>query len=169
MHAYSPAGELLCSARRPAQGTLKMASLRSLCYNFSMLSIFPNLFTYSLLAPFLLRVVIGIIFIDLGYFKFGKEKPAWNMFFETIHFKPNYLFVILLAIIEIVSGAFLILGYLTQMAALIMAVILFAEAYVELRDGSILKRDIVFYTLLLVICVSLLLTGAGAFALDLPL
>ncbi len=91
------------------------------------------------------------------------------MFFETIHFKPNYLFVILLAIIEIVSGAFLILGYLTQMAALIMAVILFAEAYVELRDGSILKRDIVFYTLLLVICVSLLLTGAGAFALDLPL
>jgi uncharacterized membrane protein YphA (DoxX/SURF4 family) len=134
-----------------------------------MLSVFPNLFTYNLIAPFILRVVVGLIFLELGYLKLGKEKSAWNMFFETIHFKPSYLFVTLLAIIEIVSGAFLIVGYLTQLAALIMAIILFAEAYVELRDGTILKRDIVFYTLLLAICVSLLLTGAGAFAFDLPL
>ena len=134
-----------------------------------MLSVFPNLFTYNQLAPFILRVVIGIIFLDLGYLKLGKEKTAWNMFFQTIHFKPSYLFVTLLAVIEIISGAFLIVGYLTQIAALVMAIILFAEAYVELRDGAILKRDIVFYILLLAICLSLLLTGAGAFAFDLPL
>lgn len=134
-----------------------------------MLSIFPNLLTYGELAPFILRVIVGIIFLELGYLKLGKEKSAWKMFFETIHFKPAYIFVTLLAIIEIVSGAFLVVGYLTQLAALVMAIILFAEAYVELRDGEILKRDIVFYTLLLVICVSLLLTGAGAFAFDLPL
>lgn len=134
-----------------------------------MLSVFPNLFTYSELAPFILRLVVGIIFLELGYLKLGKEKSAWNMFFKTIHFRPSYFFVILLATIEIVSGAFLVVGYLTQVAALVMAVILFAEAYVELRDGSLLKRDIVFYTLLLVICVSLLFTGAGAFAFDLPL
>ena len=134
-----------------------------------MLSVFPNLLTYSQLAPFVLRIVVGLIFLELGYLKLGKEKSIWNMFFQTIHFKPSHFFVALLATIEIVSGAFLIVGYLTQLAALIMAVILFAEAYVELRDGAILKRDIVFYTLLLVICVSLLLTGAGAFAFDLPL
>lgn len=91
------------------------------------------------------------------------------MFFETIHFKPTQLFVTLLAVIEIVSGAFLVVGYLTQVAALVMAVILFAEGYVELKDGALLKRDIVFYTLLLVICISLLLTGAGTLAFDLPL
>ncbi|HAO64470.1 TPA: hypothetical protein DCQ44_00630 [Candidatus Taylorbacteria bacterium] len=134
-----------------------------------MLSVFPNLLTYQLLAPFILRVVVGIIFLELGYLKLGKEKSAWNMFFETIHFKPTQLFVTLLAVIEIVSGAFLVVGYLTQVAALVMAVILFAEGYVELKDGALLKRDIVFYTLLLVICISLLLTGAGTLAFDLPL
>jgi putative oxidoreductase len=134
-----------------------------------MLSVFPNLFTYSMLAPFILRVVVGVIFLELGYLKLGKEKSTWSMFFQTIHFRPSHLFVALLATIEIVAGAFLVVGYLTQIAALVMAVILFAEAYVELRDGSLLKRDVVFYTLLLVICVSLLLTGAGAFAFDLPL
>jgi uncharacterized membrane protein YphA (DoxX/SURF4 family) len=134
-----------------------------------MLSVFPNLLTYSQLAPFILRVIVGVIFLELGYLKLGKEKSAWNMFFQTIHFKPSHIFVALLATIEIVSGAFLVVGYLTQVAALVMAIILFAEAYVELRDGALLKRDIVFYTLLLVICVSLLLTGAGAFAFDLPL
>ena len=134
-----------------------------------MLSIFPELLTYNLLAPFILRVIVGIIFLELGYLKLGKEKPAWNMLFETIHLKPTHLFVTLLAAIEIVAGAFLISGYLTQLAALVMAIILFAEAYVELKDGALLKRDIVFYVLLLVICVSLLFTGAGAFAFDLPL
>jgi uncharacterized membrane protein YphA (DoxX/SURF4 family) len=134
-----------------------------------MLSAFPSLFTYSQLAPFILRLVVGIIFLELGYLKLGTEKTAWNMFFQTIHFKPSHLFVALLATIEIISGAFLVVGYLTQVAALVMAIILFAEAYVELRDGALLKRDIVFYTLLLVICVSLLLTSAGAFAFDLPL
>jgi putative oxidoreductase len=134
-----------------------------------MLSVFPNLLTYTHLAPFILRVVVGVIFLELGYLKLGKEKSAWNMFFQTIHFKPSYVFVALLAIIEIVGGAFLVVGYLTQVAALVMVIILFAEGYVELQDGALLKRDIVFYTLLLAICISLLLTGAGAFAFDLPL
>lgn len=134
-----------------------------------MLSVFPGLLTYDQLAPFILRVVVGLIFLELGYLKLGKEKSAWNMFFQTIHFKPSHIFVVLLATIEIVFGAFLITGYLTQVAAVGMAIILFAEAYVELRDGELLKRDIVFYTLLLAICISLLLTGPGAFSFDLPL
>ena len=134
-----------------------------------MLSVFPNLLTYSQLAPFILRVIVGVIFLELGYLKLGTEKTAWNMFFQTIHFRPSHLFVILLATIEIVSGAFLVVGYLTQVAALVMAIILFAEGYVELQDGALLKRDIVFYVLLLAICVSLLFSGAGKFAFDLPL
>lgn len=134
-----------------------------------MLSVFPNLFDYSLYAPLILRIVVGVIFLELGFLKLGKEKSTWNLFFQTIHFKPSYLFVAVLATVEIISGAFLVAGFLTQLAALVMAIILFAEAYVELRDGEILKRNIVFYILLLAICVSLLLTGAGERAFDLPL
>jgi len=134
-----------------------------------MLSVFPALFTYKLLAPFILRVIVGIVFLELGWLKLGKEKTAWHDFFEMIHFKPSYFFVTLLAVIEIVAGAFILTGYLTQLAALVMAIILFAECYIEMQDGSLLKRDIVFYLLLLAICVSLLFSGAGAFAFDRPL
>ena len=134
-----------------------------------MLNTFPNLLTYGIFAPFILRIIVGVILLELGYLKLGKEKGAWKMFFETIHFKPAHLFVTLFAAVEIVAGFFLITGYLTQISALVMSVILFAEAYVEFRDGTLIKRDIVFYVLLLAICLSLLLTGAGAFAFDLPL
>ena len=134
-----------------------------------MLSVFPSLLTYKMLAPFILRLVAGIILLDIGYLKLGKEKTAWHDFFELIHFKPSYFFVTLLAVIEIVAGTFILTGYLTQLAALVMAIILFAESYIEMKDGSLLKRDIVFYLLLLAICLSLLFSGAGAFAFDLPL
>ena len=134
-----------------------------------MLNILPDLLTYKMLAPFILRVVIALIFLELGYLKLGKEKTAWHLLFETIHLKPSYFFVMLLALIELVAGLFLLTGFLTQLAALVMAIILFAESYVEFKDGSLLKRDIVFYVLLLAICISLLFTGAGAFAFDLPL
>jgi len=134
-----------------------------------MLNIFPDLLTYKMYAPFILRVVVGVIFLELGYLKLGKEKAAWKMFFETIHLKPAHLFVSLFATIEIVFGSFLIFGYFTQIAALVMAIVLFAEAYIEMRDGTLIKRDIIFYTLLLVICVSLLFSGAGKYAMDIPL
>lgn len=134
-----------------------------------MLSVFPNLLTYQLLAPFILRLVVGLIFLDLGYLKLTKEKESWNLFFKTIHFQPTIVFVMIFAIIEIVGGLFLISGFLTQLVALIFAIILFAEAYIEIRDSQLIKRDIVFYLLLLIICISLLFLGAGAFAFDLPL
>ena len=43
------------------------------------------------------------------------------------------------------------------------------QFYIEYKDATILKRDLTFYTLVLAIAISLLLTGAGAFAFDIPL
>ncbi len=126
-----------------------------------MLSIFPAFFTYKLLAPFILRIILGIVFLELGYLKLGKEKKAWHDFFETIHLKPSYTFVTIMALIEIAAGCLILVGYMTQVAALVMSVILFAETYIEFRDGTLLKRDIVFYLLTLAICLSLLFSGAG--------
>jgi putative oxidoreductase len=134
-----------------------------------MLSIFPNLLTFSLLAPLILRLVVGLIFIDLGYLKLTKEKTVWKMFFETVHIKPTSVFVTIFALVELVGGVFLVLGFLTQLVALIFAIILFAEMFIEHRDNQLIKRDIVFYGLLLTICLSLLLLGPGVFAIDLPL
>lgn len=60
-------------------------------------------------------------------------------------------------------------GFYTQIAALILALITFAETYIEYKEPVILKRNFVFYILLLAISLSPLFSGAGAFAIDLPL
>ena len=134
-----------------------------------MLNTFPSLLTFSLLAPLILRVVLGLIFINLGYLELTSEKKRWADFFETVHIKPAVFFVILVGLIEIVGGFFLLAGFLTQVTALIFAIITFGEFYAEYREETLLKRDLIFYLLMFAISLSLLLSGDGIFAIDLPL
>lgn len=134
-----------------------------------MLNPFPDLLVYSLLAPFILRVVAGLIFMNLGVLAFKNEKERWIISLSTLNISNPKLAVKIFGAIEIISGISLILGFYTQIAALILALLTFAEAYVEYKDPTILKRNFVFYIMLLAITLSLLLSGAGAFAIDLPL
>lgn len=134
-----------------------------------MLNPFPDLLTYSFLAPFLLRVVIGIIFLDLGILKFKGERSRWIASFEALSLRPGAIFTSIYGIIEIIGGLLLIIGLWTQIAALIFVIFSGFELFIEWKESRILKRNIVFYTLILTISVSLLLTGAGAFAFDIPL
>jgi putative oxidoreductase len=134
-----------------------------------MLNTFPELLTYSTLAPFILRVILGLIFLDLAYLKIGKEKADWNRTFGALGLQPADTLVKLYALIEAIAGLLLIVGMYTQIAALVVVIFTGVETYLEWRDGNILKRNLVFYVLLFVIALSLLLTGAGAFAVDIPL
>jgi hypothetical protein len=52
---------------------------------------------------------------------------------------------------------------------LILILLTFCETYIEYKMPVVLKRNFVFYFMLLAIMLSLLLSGAGAFAFDLPL
>ena len=134
-----------------------------------MLNPFPELLSFSLLGPFVLRVVLGLIFIDLGILKFRGEKARWLASFETLNIHPADLMLAIYALLQIVGGVFLIAGFWTQVAALVLAVFSGIELGIEWRAREVLKRDLVFYLLLFVISVSLLFTGAGAFAFDIPL
>lgn len=134
-----------------------------------MLNPFPDLLTYSLLAPLLLRLVLGFIFVDLGILKTKGEKERWRATFEALHLKPADFFLPLYAFLQITGGILLILGLWTQVAALMFVIFTGAELYIEWRAKEILKRDLVFYLLLFIISLSLLFTGAGAFAFDIPL
>ncbi len=134
-----------------------------------MLNPFPELLTYSMIAPFLLRVVAGIIFINLGKLALQGERSRWLISLSTIKFPRPEVGVKILGILEILGGIMLLAGFYTQIAALVLAVLTFAEAFVEYKDPAILKRTLVFYILLLAISLSLLLSGAGAFAIDIPL
>jgi uncharacterized membrane protein YphA (DoxX/SURF4 family) len=134
-----------------------------------MLNTFPELLSLSGYGPFILRVVVGIIFLDLGFLKLKKEKARWIATFEALHINPSEFVVVLYGVLEIVGGGLLILGLYTQLAALAFAIFTGLELYIEWRDGLILKRGYIFYLLLFAISISILLTGAGNNAIDIPL
>src|SRR3989344_4096488 len=125
---------------------------------------FPELLYYSALAPLILRLIIGFIFIDLGFLKFGSEKERWLASFETLNLRPADLFLPLYALLQIAGGFFLVIGLWTQIAALAFVIFTGIELYVEWKAREILKRDMVFYILVFAISISLLLTGGGAYA-----
>jgi len=134
-----------------------------------MLNPFPELLTYSFFAPFILRVVVGLIFVDLGMLKFRGEKERWLASFETLNLRPADLLLSLYAALQIIGGIMLLVGLWTQVAALAFVIFTGTELYIEWKAREILKRDLVFYALIFAISLTLLLTGAGAFAIDIPL
>lgn len=134
-----------------------------------MLNPFPELLTYGLLSPFILRVVVGFIFVNLGLLAFKGEKERWVISLATLNVPNPKVAVKIFGAIEFIGGVMFLLGYYTQIAALALALLTFAEAYVEYKDPAILKRNFVFYILIFAITLSLLFSGAGAFAIDLPL
>lgn len=137
-------------------------------YNM-ILNTFPELLTYSALSPFILRVIIGFIIINLGFLKLGKENKDWQKLFETISFYPAKYFVKFLASIEIIGGLMLLSGAYTQIVAMIFSIVFFCEAILEYREESLENRNLPFYILIFAISLSLIFSGAGAFAFDLPL
>jgi uncharacterized membrane protein YphA (DoxX/SURF4 family) len=134
-----------------------------------MLNPFPELLAYSLFAPFILRLAAGFIFINLGHLKLASERSRWVLSFEGLRLKPALFFVKTVALLEFGGGILLVLGFYTQIAALILAIITFGELYIEYKEETLLKRNLAFYLLLFVISFSLLLSGAGKPAIDLPL
>lgn len=109
------------------------------------------------------------MFVNLGFLKFQSEKRKWLVSFEALGLHPTDLFVPLYASLQLIGGLLLLIGLWTQAAALVFVIFTGIELYVEWQTREILKRDIVFYLLIFVISLSLLLTGAGAYAIDIPL
>ena len=124
---------------------------------------------YSFFAPLLLRVVLGLIFLDLGVLKFKSEKEKWLESFKTLGLRPADFFLPVYGLIQIVGGVFLLIGFWTQVAALVFGIFTGIELYIEWKAKEILRRDMVFYLLVFIISLSLLVTGAGALAIDIPL
>lgn len=134
-----------------------------------ILNTFPNLLTFSMLSPFILRVVLGLIIINLGSLKLGKEQALWQELFELINIHPAKFFVKSLGYIEMIGGLILLVGAYTQLTSMVFAVLFFCEAVLEYRQPNLENRDLTFYVLVFSISLSLIFLGAGAFAFDLPL
>lgn len=131
-----------------------------------ILTPFPSLLNYQIFAPTLLRVAAGIIFIYLAYVHYQRREQIGSINFPVIG-RASWVgwFAVLL---EAIIGLALIFGYYTQIAAIVGG--LGALKHIIWRNKFpsffILPRTAAF--LLLVILLSLLVTGAGIFAFDVP-
>lgn len=130
---------------------------------------FPALLSFSLLAPTLLRITLAVFIIMLGSSKLRKQNKGIAGFFESLGFRPTAYYIKILAVVEIVMGAALLVGFLTQIAALIVAIITFVSLLVTIRHPETELEKASLYTLFFVISISLVFTGAGLLAIDLPL
>ncbi len=117
-----------------------------------MLNPFPTLLAFSLFAPLLLRIVVGCTFIHFGTknLKLKDYKRA-------------------LGYIEMIGGLLLIIGLFTQIVALIFTIYLGLLLIDKMHKKNFLTDGVNYYLILFVICLSLIITGAGFLAIDLPL
>jgi uncharacterized membrane protein YphA (DoxX/SURF4 family) len=127
-----------------------------------MLSLFPELFDFSLVAVTLLRVVAGWFFLYLGM---RLVRAAWGVRNRGAHI---WLLGALYGLAHTVIGAFLFVGLMTQLAAgagALLAILTYTVNTSHERTRG--DRQVQF--LLAVICVSLIFLGPGLMAVDLPL
>lgn len=137
-------------------------------YIGDMLSLFPDLFAFQNFAPLILRVVLGVIFIVHGWPKLFKDNSGFAGFLETLGFKPGIFWAYLVAAVEFFGGVLLVLGFLTQLAAALIALEMLVVIFkVKFQKG--LADGYEFDLALLAMAVSLMLLGPGAWSLDLPL
>ncbi|MBI2100444.1 MAG: hypothetical protein HYT47_00245 [Candidatus Vogelbacteria bacterium] len=106
-----------------------------------MLSLFPNLLNYWLVAPVILRAALGLALVHEAYSARREQK--------------------VLALAKLLAGGLLIIGLATQAATLVGAIICLYELWRQGTNDRLLLK--------LAIAVSLLFLGPGFLALDWPL
>jgi hypothetical protein len=122
-----------------------------------MLSLFPWILTYEEFSPLLLRLTLGIIFLFWAYRRTRREnKESRNMKIACVAF-------------EAILGVCLIIGFLTQLIALLTTLVFLTHLVRKVKDKAFLTNGINYYFILLIISLCLLLSGPGAFSIDLPL
>lgn len=134
----------------------------------AMLTYFSQFLFLAPLSATLLRIVAGAFFGYVGYRVVLKREELLRIKLPVVvHARAWMLW--LAVIITWLVAAMLFIGFMTQLAALLGALIAIKLFVLEprLRHLGLLSRSTCF--LLLVICLSIFMTGAGLFAYDLPL
>ncbi len=140
-----------------------------------MLSLFPEFLNYSQLAPFVIRLALALIFLSHGYTKFFKSTDQMVGLFESKGMKPGKIWLRLIGVIEMACGVLFFVGFWTQLAAILVAVIMLgAIIKVRWKEGFLGamptgRQGFEFEFLILICALSLLVLGPGVFSIDLPL
>lgn len=138
------------------------------CYHRRMLNPFPSLLILGILAPFIIRVSLGATLLYIAVEHFRSKKDIAEALSPLMGRSSSFAWVLLCGI-EIVTGMLLVVGAWTQIASLVVVLLVLKTFLIKasLRRLSPLSRSA--YVLMLMMALSLLLSGAGGFAFDLPL
>lgn len=116
------------------------------------------------LGLLLLRLVLGIIFIWHGYPKLTHPNAMHGVFVQ--HGLPGY-FVTITGVLEVFGGGLLILGFLTRIAALLLAIEMGVAIWkVHSAGGYLAVHNYEFPLVLAVACFALATVGAGRASVD---
>ena len=133
-----------------------------------MLNPFPHLLIYSFYVPTLLRLTATLVFIYIAYRIIRTKETVQSTELPFVGHAQGWM-VWFSAIITILVAFFLFIGLGTQWAAIAAMVIALTHAFLAKKHAALLPLSRGAYMLLFVICLSLLISGAGAFASDIPL
>jgi uncharacterized membrane protein YphA (DoxX/SURF4 family) len=134
-----------------------------------MLNLFPELSFLSLITPTLVRVTVGVFFITLGYSKFTHDKYALIDYIDSLKIKNARNFVQILGITEIALGILLFIGMFTQISAIIGSIIMLVSLFIANKTPGFKAKTQTEYLFAFVMTFTLIITGAGFLAIDLPL
>ena len=126
-----------------------------------MLNTFPQLLTYGFFAPTILRLTVAIVLFYLAY-------QQWRRRVEIAHVRA-FVFPTLSIAFNLLIGIGLFLGYHTQIASLLAIAGFVIGLWLNRRHPHIVILPNSTVIILMVVSISLLLTGAGALAMDVPL
>jgi len=132
-----------------------------------MLNTFPDLLVLGFFAPTLLRVAVALVFLYGAWAQYSRLAELSHLSLPLVGRAPMAIWLSIA--VHLAIGLMLFFGYYTQIAALLGILgsikgMVWAKKYPRLFPLCRLE-----YAFVLVICLSLLISGAGAFAYDLPL
>lgn len=145
---------------------IKVKEIKS---NQIMLNTFPELLNYSIYGVFALRVFVGFSLAYFGLLKITKDRGVKLTFFKNLGFKTPVIPLYAFALTETIFGLFVLVGFLTQISAIILGLIMLLATIIKLYKRTALPNEWWFYFLYFLVFVFLLLNGAGIWAIDLPL
>jgi uncharacterized membrane protein YphA (DoxX/SURF4 family) len=134
-----------------------------------MLSIFPELFTFSVVGVTLLRWTLAIVIIYIGLMTTGIKKSSYSTEMKVRNYPLSNVIPMVFGVVEIITGLFLLAGFLTQIIVLIAAYIFFNLIFIEKYVGRVFDYPNIFYYAMIMVSFSILFLGPGIFAVDLPL
>ncbi|MDO8600797.1 MAG: DoxX family protein [bacterium] len=123
---------------------------------------------YSDFTPLIFRVVLGLAFVAHGYPKLFTSREQVAQWFESIGIKPGKFWVLVVGVVEFFGGIALILGAWVELVGILLAVNMVVAMW-KVKWGKVgyvaqggWELDLIY----LVVALSFLFTGAGAFSLS---